>query len=274
MELLDAADVPWFTGTRIAAGILARCRRPSAAPVPALPPTDSVPRDAAALAVDEHAAKALLSEAGIPVPESTLAAAVDELVAAAAAVPRPWVLKVACAAVLHKAAAGLVVLGLRDEAELRSAAEVLAARAPAAADGAPWAFLLERQCDVRAELYLGCTVDPHFGPVVGVGRGGADVEQDAAVVWSTCPLDREGALQALADRRLGGWLAARGVSEADRGAIADAVAALSRWFLAAPQAPREVEINPLAVQCDGGVVALDAVLRLEAAGTGGNEEVR
>ena len=152
-----------------------------------------------------------------------------------------------------------------------AAAAVLAERAPAAADGAPWAFLLERQCDVRAELYLGCTVDPHFGPVVGVGRGGADVEQDPAVVWSTCPVDRDGALRALADRRLAGWLQARGVSEEDRVAVADAVAALSRWFLQAPQAPREVEINPLAAARDGGVVALDAVLRV--AGSSEDEEV-
>ena len=271
MELLDAAEVPWFTGTRIAAGILARCRRPSGAPEPALPP-DFVPRDDEAVAVDEHAGKSLLRGAGIPVPESALAGTVDELVAAAAAVSRPWVLKVACAAVLHKAAAGLVALGLRDEAELRAAAEVLAERAPAAAGSAPWAFLLEQQADVRAELYLGCTVDPHFGPVVGVGRGGADVEQDAAVVWSTCPVDRDGALQALADRRLAGWLGARGVSEEDRAALADTVVALSRWFLRAPQAPRELEINPLAVARDGGVVALDAVLRLSGAG-GADEEV-
>jgi acyl-CoA synthetase (NDP forming) len=276
MAQLDAAEVPWFTGTRIAAGILGRCRRRPDAPVPALPPGGTVPGDAdtVAVAVDEQAGKALLSGAGIPVPESALAATVDELVAAAAAVPRPWVLKVACAAVLHKAAAGLVTLGLRDEAELRAAAEVFAERAPAAAYGTPWAFLLERQSDVRAELYLGCTVDPHFGPVVGVGRGGADVEQDPAVVWSTCPLDGDGALRALGDPRLGGWLAARGVTEADRGAIADAVAALSRWFLEAPQRPQEVEINPLAVVRDGGVVALDAVLRLAGTGTGEPEAER
>lgn len=266
MARLDAAEVPWFTGTRIAAGILRASLRPAGAPVPELSDGGTVARDA--VAVDEHAGKALLREAGLPVPEGVPAATVDEVVAVAPGVPGPWVLKVACAAVLHKAEAGLVTLGLRDEAALRAAAEVLAERAPAAAGGAPWAFLLERQCDVRAELYLGCTVDPHFGPVVGVGRGGADVEQEPAVVWSSCPLDRDGALRALGDQRLAGWLAARQVTEADRGAIADAVAALSRWFLDAPQRPQEVEINPLAVVRDGGVVALDAVLRLAGAGSG------
>lgn len=266
MTRLDASEVPWFTGPRIAARILRAGVRPAGASVPALSAGSTTPLDAAA--VDEHAGKALLRGAGIPVPASASAGTVDEVVAAAATVPGPWVLKVACAAVLHKAAAGLVVLGLGDETELRSAATVLAERAPAAVGGAPWRFLLEQQCDVRSELYVGCTVDPHFGPVVGVGRGGADVEQDPTVVWSTCPLDRDGALRVLGDQRLAGWLAARLGTEADRVAIADAVAVLSRWFLDAPERPQEVEINPLAVARDGGVIALDAVVRLAGAAPG------
>jgi acyl-CoA synthetase (NDP forming) len=264
MERLDAAEVPWFTGTRIAATVLDRCRRPASAPVPALSGRDGV--RLAAAAVDEHTGKALLREVGVVVARGASARTVDEVVAASADVPGPWVLKVASAAVLHKAAAGLVVLGIRDETALRTAAGMLAERARALLPDAPWAFLVEHQHDVQAELYLGCTVDQQFGPVVGVGRGGADVEQVAAVTWMTCPVEEDAVRRVLAAEPLGSWLAARQVAEESRADVAGVVARLSRWFLAAPQAPQEVEINPLAVERGGGVVALDVVLQLARAG--------
>lgn len=265
MERLDAAEVPWFTGSRIAATVLDRCRRPASAPVPALSGRDGTRLPA--VAVDERAGKALLREAGIEVPRGASASSVEEVVTASADVPGPWALKVASAEVLHKAVAGLVVLGIRDEAALRTAAGRLDERARTLLPDAPWAFLVEHQHDVQAELYLGCTVDPQFGPVVGVGRGGADVEQDAAVNWMTCPVDEDAVGRVLAAQPLGSWLASRQVTEASRLALAGVVAGLSRWFLAAPQAPQEVEINPLAVGRHGEVVALDAVLQLACAGT-------
>jgi succinyl-CoA synthetase beta subunit len=161
-----------------------------------------------------------------------------------------------------KAAAGLVLLGLQDDGALRAAGEVLGRRARAVVGTQGWAYLLESQHDVRAELYLGCTVDRHFGPVVGIGRGGAHVELEGRVVWSTCPLDAAGARHVLGDERLSGWLRARGVEGAALDAVADAVVRLSGWFLAAAEAPCEVEVNPLAVHRDGSVVALDAVVHL------------
>jgi acyl-CoA synthetase (NDP forming) len=260
MERLDAAEVPWFTGTRIAATVLDRCRRPASAPVVALSGRDGLRLHAAA--VDERTGKALLRKAGIVVPRGASAKGVEEVVAASAGVPGPWVLKVASAAVLHKAAAGLVVLGIRDETALRVAASVLAQRARSVLPDGSWAFLVEHQHDVQAELYLACTVDQQFGPVVGIGRGGADVEQVAAVTWMTCPVGEDAVCRVLGAEPLGSWLAARRVSEESAERVAGVVAGLSRWFLAAPQAPQEVEINPLAVESSGGVVALDAVLQL------------
>ncbi len=260
MERLDDAQVPWFTGTRIAASVLDRCRRATSAAVPELTGRDGVQHPAAA--VDEATGKALLREAGIEVPRGATATSVEEVLGAASRVPGPWALKVASAAVLHKASAGLVVLGIRDEATLRQGAEALAERARSQLPDASWSLLVEHQHDVQAELYLGCTVDPQFGPVVGVGRGGADVELDAAVTWLTCPVDEGAVHGVLGAEPFASWLAARQVTEQSRGAVAGAVAGLSRWFLTAPQAPQEVEVNPLAVTRDGEVVALDAVLQL------------
>ncbi|MGH3660751.1 MAG: acetate--CoA ligase family protein [Micromonosporaceae bacterium] len=263
MQRLDAGQTPWFTGSRIAATVLSRCRDAAATRVPELP-SDWRPRRRRlpAVAVDEAVGKRLLRGIGIASPQGALADTVAGVASAAAEIPPPWALKVACPSVLHKAAAGLVVLGLRDAASLREAAETLAPRARAAAQGEQWRFLLEHQHKIQAEWYVGCALDPHFGPVVGVGRGGADVEQQP-IVWSTAPLSEHGARQVLADPRAAGFLGARGVSDRSLGRVAAAVAALSRWFTQAPEQPQEIEVNPLAVDQDSGdVVALDVVAHL------------
>lgn len=263
MERLDAAEVPWFSGAQLAARVLARCRDAVVRQAPKL--TDVAPPSGVPLAVDEGRGKRLLAAAGIAVPHGVLAASVSELLTQSVEVPAPWVLKVTSPSVLHKSAAGLVVLGLEDQDALRTAADRLAERGEHVA-GKGWRFVLERQHDVLAELYLGCTLDPHFGPVMGLGRGGANVEQQADVVWSTCPLDEEDVLRVMDHPRLVGWLRSHGVGRASQARVAAAAAALSGWFLDAPERPHQVEVNPLAVDRDGLVVALDAVVHLEEAG--------
>lgn len=261
MELLDAAEVPWFTGSQLAATVLSRCRDAAGRRVAELSGagTGQLP----SVRLDEAAGKRLLRAAGLAVPTGVLATTVEELLAGTAGVPAPWALKVVCPRIVHKAAAGLLVLGLTDEAAVRGAAETLALRARAELPDATFAFLLEHQHDVQAECFVGATIDPHFGPVIGLGRGGADVELDSTVVWATCPLDEQGALDLLADRRLNRWLRARAVTETSQREVAACVAALSRWFLEAPERPQEFEVNPLAIERESGdVVALDAVVRL------------
>ncbi|MQA13076.1 MAG: hypothetical protein GEV09_02605 [Pseudonocardiaceae bacterium] len=236
LEALDAGDVPWFSGTGIAATVLGRCRDAAAAAPPELPGTPV--RRRAATVVSEAAGKHRLREMGVAVPAGEVADGVVELVAAAGRVPAPWVLKVVAAEVLHKATAGLLVLGIGDETALRDAAEQLARRARAALGPAGWQFLLEQQHDVAAQLYVGATVEPHFGAVIGVGRGGGDVELEPHVVWATCPLDERGAGELLADERLAAWLTACGVPVSARTGLGACIARLSRWFVVSAEAPQ------------------------------------
>lgn len=255
---LDESPIPWFTGAATAAKVLARMREAHRSAAPSRPGGSPELRPAETL--DEVAGKRLLTAAGIPVPAAVVTSDPAELRRCAHEVPAPWVLKVASSKVLHKAAEGLLALDLDDDASLAAAVERLDAAAAGLTDRR---WLLEEQVDVRAELYLGCTVDPHFGPVVGVGPGGGDVELLHHVVWATCPLESVEAQGLLADDRLRRWLEFRGVGSADRAALAELVARISRWFVTSEDTPQEAEVNPLAVtKHQGRPVVLDAVVRV------------
>ena len=91
----------------------------------------------------------------------------DEAVAAASALGFPVALK--ALGVAHKSEAGAVKLNLRDEASVRAAAEQLV--------GLGTGLYVERMVEGGvAELIVGVTRDPLFGPVMTVGSGGVLVE--------------------------------------------------------------------------------------------------
>lgn len=254
------AELPCFTGVKVAAEVLARCRDAATDVVPVPPPPRPTGPDEAT-SLDEVDAKTRVAEAGVAVPDAVVAATIDELLDAAAGLPAPWALKITAPDVLHKAAAGLLALGLTDRDELARTARTLAVRA---ADLHGWRFLLEHQHDVGRELFVAATVDRDVGAVIGVGRGGGEVELDPLVAWATCPLDVDGADRLLHDVALGGWFG-RALDAEVREVLATQVAALSTWFVTHPERPRELEINPLAVdRATGGLIALDAVLRVDA----------
>ena len=119
------------------------------------------------IASDEAEAKALLAEAGLPVPPGRRAANADEAVAAAATLGFPVALK--ALGIAHKSEHGAVRLNLRDEAAVRDAAEALSALGSG--------LYVERMVTGGvAELIVGITRDPIFGPVMTIGSGGVLVE--------------------------------------------------------------------------------------------------
>ena len=116
---------------------------------------------------DEAEAKALLAEAGLPVPPGRRAANAGEAAAAAAALGFPVALK--ALGIAHKSEHGAVRLNLRDEASVRDAANALS--------GLGTGLYVERMVTGGiAELIVGVTRDPIFGPVMTIGSGGVLVE--------------------------------------------------------------------------------------------------
>ena len=204
-------------------------------------------------APDEAAAKSLLAAAGLPVPAGRRAATSDEAVAAAEALGYPVALK--ALGVAHKSEAGAVKLNLRDAASVRAAADAMA--------GVGTGLYVERMVTgAVAELIVGITRDPLFGPVMTVGTGGVLVEllkDTRTLLVPPSRVEIEDALRSLQMfPLLDGY---RGRPKADLEAAIDAIGKIADFALVTDVA--EMDINPLIVCAEGqGAWVADALMVL------------
>jgi acyl-CoA synthetase (NDP forming) len=158
----------------------------------------------------------------------------------------------------HKSDGGGVVLGLRDAAEVRAAH----ARLVETLD--PPAFSVEAMADTSggAEVIVGCTRDPRFGPVLMVGLGGVFTEVIADTALALAPVSVSSAralLLSLRGARV--LLGTRGRDPVDLDALASLVACVSQVAAAHPELA-ELELNPV-LAGPSGAVALDARVVLD-----------
>jgi acyl-CoA synthetase (NDP forming) len=123
-------------------------------------------------------------------------------------------------------------------------------------------FLVQPMASGLGEILLGYRVDPSVGPLVMVAAGGilTEIHRDRSIRLG--PVDVGTAREMISEVRslvpLSGY---RGRPQGDIGALADAIAKLSR--LADDEKVLEAEINPLIVREQGkGVVAVDALVRI------------
>jgi acyl-CoA synthetase (NDP forming) len=160
----------------------------------------------------------------------------------------------------HKTEAGGVLLGIRDESQLREAwrrlhDNVRGHDAGLVLDG----VLVEAMGERGLELVVGAVRDPQWGPVLMVGLGGIWVEAlgDVQLLAPDLPpaaiVARLRALKAA--RLLQGF---RGAPAVDLEAVAQAVSTVGALMLARPEIA-EIDINPL-VAYPRGVLALDALV--------------
>jgi acyl-CoA synthetase (NDP forming) len=246
---LRASGVPVYKTIDRAVAVLARM---TARAGRTLAPLEEMPAAAAPIVADDYdAARALLAAGGVPFVSARTVQTEDEAVAAAAALGYPVVVK--ALGLLHKSDAGGVVLGVPDEAALRSTVAGLRARL------SPTGLSVEAMAPLAdgVELIVGARWDERFGPMVLVGMGGifAETLRDTAVALA--PLDAAAAEELLG--RLRGAPLLRGVRgrpPVDVAAAAAAVAALSRVAAAHPEIA-EIEVNPL-LATHTGAVGLDA----------------
>lgn len=211
----------------------------------------------------EHEVKALIGEAGVPVPRGVvvpLSPAVtsgsdtgsDGGFAAAAGLAEPLVLKAFGPGLLHKSEAGAVRLDLRFD-ELGPAAAEMAARLR------PAGFLVEEQAEPGVELIVGLVRDPAFGPVLLAGLGGVWTEALRDTALRLCPITEQDARRMLASLRgaelLRGW---RGGPPVDVDAVVKLLMTVGgpgglweRLKLG------EFELNPV-IAGPSGVIAVDA----------------
>lgn len=206
-------------------------------PAPALPPRDS-------RMLSEADAKALLAEAGVPIPKSVTGPTLASL--DTTGLTPPFALKGLGFA--HKTEAGAVRLGLFS---LEGQAEM---------PGATGYLVEEMVTGTVAEILLGLRRDPVYGVTLTLGMGGVTAEVLADTVTLVLPVTEAQVLKAATGLRLWPLLDGyRGRPKADMAAAAALAVKLGALMLA-DSALEEIEINPILVRAEGAV-AVDALIR-------------
>lgn len=203
--------------------------------------------------LSEHESKLVLAALGIPATPEIEAHDEAGVLAAAGTLGYPLVLKLSSADVLHKTEAGGVILDLRDEAALLTAAAKLLPRGP---------VLVQKMAEkARVELLVGLSHDPCFGPVITFGRGGIETEiwRDSDVL--PAPLSREQAGALIARTKVSKLIGPfRKQAPLDHEALVEFLMRVSRLPSLFPEI-KELDINPLFLY-ERGALALDAAIVL------------
>jgi acetate---CoA ligase (ADP-forming) len=241
----------------------ARRRHPPAVTLPGLRANTALALAAAGPVLSESQAKALLAAYGVPRPPEKLAQSAVEAAAAAAEIGGPVALKVQSPDVTHKTEAGAVALRVEGEAAVRAAYERVLANARAAHPGAAIeGVLVQQMAPPGVEVILGVSRDPDFGPMLMVGLGGIHVEVLRDVAFAPVPMAAEEA-QALLGELRGAAIfeGVRGARPADTAALAQLMAALSRFAADHAESIAEIDLNPVIVHARGqGLTVVDALI--------------
>jgi acetate---CoA ligase (ADP-forming) len=222
----------------------------AAPPAFTITPSDQRPRS-------ERGTLAFLAERGVPVVPATLVHDAGQAVAAARAIGGFVVLKIASDEIAHKSDIGGVVLNLEGDAAVGEAFARIVSAAPADArvDG----VLVAPMRSGGLELFVGCTRDPQWGPVIAVGLGGVWVEVLQDVSLRPLPIDATEVKRMLGELRGAKLLhGVRGMPAADIDAVAAVIERIGEAAVALGDQLDTLEVNPLWVR-GSDVEALDAL---------------
>ena len=261
LRLLAEAGVPAFRTPEACADALAayfswRAPRPAVEHAKTAWPA-ALPNTGA---LDEAQALTLFAALGV----STVAWEVAQAPAYRHALDYPVAAKVLSPDILHKTETGGVLLGIADHASYETSVANMLQNVRAAAPAAILrGVLVQRMVGGLAEVIVGYRHDPLIGPVVLVGMGGrlAEIYRDTAL--RCAPVDDSEALEMLEEVK--GLALLRGyrkLPRGDIGALARAVAAVSRLALVEGAQVLEAEINPLIVTADSAI-AVDGLVLLK-----------
>jgi acyl-CoA synthetase (NDP forming) len=265
-EPLRAAGVPLLHGLRPALGAIRRAWwwkqwRPRGLRAD-LSPRIALPEIAEPGPVlSELASREILAAYGVPLVRAEAARSPTEAADSAERIGFPVVMKADVPGIAHKAAAGLVMIGVASPDAASDAFRSLTARAPGVRTKARGVVVEATASGV--ELICGMRRDPLFGPVVLLGVGGTMTEVIREVAVRVCPVAPEDLEEMIEESPVGKLIAAAG---ADPPAIQAVVAALARLALQHHEI-QEVDINPLFAG-RGGVVTADALVVMRRDGKG------
>jgi acetyltransferase len=211
----------------------------------------------------------LLADFGLPVAPYRLVRTASEAEQAAAELGWPVALKLSRPGLTHKTELGGVALNLETRDELRAAADrLLSLPSGGAAGQSETSLLVQSMAQPGVELFLSCSRDAQFGPMLYLGLGGVWVEVLKDVQLRPAPIDA-GDARGMVERLRGNALlrGARGRPAADEEALVAALVALGAAGAALGESLGTIEINPFIVGPQGrGGSAVDVVVLPGAAG--------
>jgi acyl-CoA synthetase (NDP forming) len=212
----------------------------------------------------EIEAKQILSEAGIPCTDTRLAEDKAKAVALGEDIGYPVVLKISSVDITHKSDAGGVKVNLPDRAAVEKAYDDIMASCTAKYPEARIEGVsVQGMARAGAEVIIGMTKDPSFGPVLMFGLGGIFVEVLKDVAFRIVPLDESDASEMIKEikgrKLLEGY---RGQDPADIPFLEGMLLKLSA-LVDRTGGIAEIDMNPVFAYRQGAVV-VDARIILDA----------
>lgn len=201
-----------------------------------------------------------INSCGIKIPRKFLVTSVDEAIRASREIGFPVVMKIASPDIIHKTEVGGVVVGIKNEEEIKEAYSLILGRIRKLLPEARISgVVIEEFVKGIAEVIVGMKKDPDFGPIIMFGLGGIYVEILRDVSFKLAPLSEESVEAMFREIKslplLKGF---RGNPRGDLDALKESLLRFSQMVTDIDNL-LEVEINPLVVMEEGkGVVALDA----------------
>ena len=219
--------------------------------------------------LSEPEAKAILAAYGIPVSQTRIATSVADVAELAEAIGFPVAIKILSPDISHKSDVGGVALDLETAEAATAAAQAMWQRIgksmPAARLQGFSVQTMVRRLNAT-ELIIGVATDPTFGPVILFGHGGTSVEVVNDHAIGLPPLNVVLARDMVQQTRVAKILA--GYRNRPAAKMEDIHLTLVRIAHLIADVPEivELDINPLLAD-EEGVIALDARMRLQPAGT-------
>jgi len=211
-------------------------------------------------ALSEYESKKMLAEYGIPVTEEILVQSRDQAVVAAKKIGFPVVLKACSPELMHKSEAGCVELSLTSDDDVANAYDRILSSISGSIAGELEGVLVSEMVSGARELVVGLTREPQFGPCVMLGLGGVMTEIFNDTVFRAAPFDRVEAEDMINELKSRAMLNEfRGERPADIKTICQCLLSLGKIGQDYPDIS-EIDINPLKIDKDGQVKAVDALV--------------
>ncbi len=217
--------------------------------------------------IHEYQAKQLFAQYGVPVPQGFAAFSVAEAMTAADKLPGPiWVVKAQIHAGGRGLGGGVKVCKSKTEVQER-ASQILGMQLKTHQTGPEGQLVrrlyIEGGADIKRELYLGMLLDRDVGKIVVMAstEGGMNIEDVAhntPELIHKAWIDPRVGVQAFQGRDLAFKL---GMSGKTVNAFGKVLASLYELYMAKDCSL--VEINPLVVQGDGSIIALDGKVNFD-----------